>query len=103
MSLYFSESRVQSVGVVRNVHLLLPHQLPVVPVDGPVVHVELVRGPHAVGSGARVVVGDVGGAADPALAGVVEPGAAVLFHLVEGLVDQKNAASQAGRAQSPPA
>ncbi len=88
---------MQLVRVVRDVHLLLAHQLPVVAVDRAVEHVELIRGAHAVRGRPRIVVGDVGSAPDPALTRVVEPGAAVLLDLVQGLVHQQDAAGKPRR------
>ncbi len=97
MSLCFSLSLCSCVVVVRDVHLLLAHQLPVVAVGRAVEHVELVRGAHAVGGGAGVVVGDVGRPPHSALAGVVQPRGARLLDLVEGLVHQQDAAGQPRR------
>ncbi len=95
MSLNLTDGILELVGVVGDVDLLLPDQLPVVAVDRAVEHVELVGGAHVVGRGARVVVGDVRGAADAALARVVEPRAARLLDLVERLVHEQDAAGEA--------
>src|SRR5688572_15682460 len=70
---------VERVGVVRDDDLLLADELPVVALGAPVVDVELVGGAQAIGARARVVEGDVRRAAHAALAGIVEPGLAVLL------------------------
>ncbi len=97
MSLNLTRRVLELVGVVGDVDFLLADELPVVAVEGAVVHVELVRGAHRVGGGAGVVVGDVGRAANPTLARVVEPGVAVLLDLVHGLRDQQDAAREPRR------
>ncbi len=66
------------VRVVRDVHLALAQQLPLVAVRGAVVHAEVIVGAQAVGRGARIVVAHVGRQAHAALAGVVGPRAARL-------------------------
>ena len=89
--------RVQAVAVVRNVHLALAHQFPVVTVRCAGEHVVVVRGAQAVRGGARAVVRNLRGAANAALAGVVDPRQARLLHLVQGLVHQQDVTGQARR------
>jgi hypothetical protein len=89
--------RVQLVGVVRDDHFLLADQLPVVALGAAVVDVQLVGGAQAVRGRARVVEGDVRRTAHAALAGVVQPRAAVLLRLVERLVHQQDLAREARR------
>ena len=80
----------QPVGVVRQQHFPLADDVPGVAVGGAIEGVELVVGAQAIGAGAGVVVGHVGGAADAALAGVVQPGPTGFGHLVHGLVHQQH-------------
>ncbi|VVN72473.1 hypothetical protein PS687_05636 [Pseudomonas fluorescens] len=89
--------RIELVAVVGDVHLLLAHQLPVVAVGSAGKHVEVVGGAQAIGRGARPVIGHLRRTAHAALAGVVDPGQARLFHLVEGFVHQQHVARQARR------
>ncbi|MCY1507191.1 hypothetical protein D9M68_414590 [compost metagenome] len=89
--------RPQLVVVVRDVHFLLADQLPVVAIGRAVVQVGVVGGTHAVGGGARAVIGDLRGTAHATLAGVVGPGQARLLDLVDGLVDQRHGTGQARR------
>ena len=92
----FHRAAVQFVGIVGNNDFLFADELPFVAVGSAVIHVELVAGAHAVGGGAGVVIGNIGGAAHAALAGVVDPGVPFFFHLVEGLVGKENGAGLAG-------
>ncbi|OQB88665.1 MAG: hypothetical protein BWX86_02630 [Verrucomicrobia bacterium ADurb.Bin122] len=86
---------VEFVGVVRDDHLPLADELPRVAVGRAAEHVELVGGAEVVGCRAGIVVGNVGGAAHAALAGVVEPAGAFFLHLVERLVDDEDRAGEA--------
>src|SRR5258708_11607811 len=94
--LIFQAVAMELVGIVGDIHFLFAGQLPLIAVGRAVEHVELVGGAHAVGGGAGVVVGDVRRAAHAALAGVVDPGAARLLHLVHRLVHDEDGTGEAG-------
>ena len=85
------------VAVVRDVHLLLANQLPVVAIGGAVVHAEVVVGPQRVGGGAWIVIRHARRQTHAPLAGVVGPGLARVLDLVGVVVDQQDAAGQTGR------
>ena len=90
---------VQLVGVVRHVDLALADEPPVVPVDRPVEHVELIGGAQPVRGSSWVVVGDVRGAPHPTLTRVVGPGVTGLANLVHGLIHQQQIAREPRRRQ----
>src|SRR5690606_26703769 len=84
------------VAVVRNVQLLLAHQSPFVAIRGATERVEVVGGTHAVGRGARAVIGYLRRTAYATLAGVVDPRLARFPDLIERIVNQQHVAGQPG-------
>src|SRR5690554_1868485 len=84
----------QLVRVVRNIHLFFTQQFPVVAIRGTIEHVKVVGGTHAVSRGTWAIIGHLGGTANSTLASVVDPGTSWLFHLIQGLVNQKYVTSQ---------
>ena len=98
---YFRALVGQLEGVVRDVHLLLAQQLPVVAVRRTVPRVELVGRAQALRAVIDVVVGEIGRTAHAALASVVDPRRAGLLDLVHRLVDQEHGAlERCGREEA---
>src|SRR5690554_1126916 len=87
----------QLVGVVRNVHLFLANQFPVVTVRSAVEHVKVIGRTHAVSRGTRTIVSDLRGSTNATLAGVVDPGTTGLCNLVNGFVYQQHVTGQTCR------
>src|SRR5690606_36209795 len=84
------------VAVVGNVQLFLAHEGPVVTIRGATEHVEVGGGAHAVGRGARAIVGHLRCAAYATLTGVIYPRLARLLNLIERVMHQQHVAGQAG-------
>ena len=86
----------QPVAAVRDVHLLLADELPVVAVDRAVEHRHVVVRSRAGGAGIRRVVREVGCEPHAALSRQVLPGAARLLQRVDGVDRQQRLAIAAG-------
>src|SRR5690606_39973865 len=89
----------QLVRVVRNVHFLLADQFPVVTVRSTVVHIQVVRGTHTIGSSTRTIVRHLRSQTYTTLTSVIYPGLTRLFYLIQRFVYQQYVTRQTSRRQ----
>ncbi|MNZ87760.1 hypothetical protein D3C78_1066310 [compost metagenome] len=82
----FQRGRSQAVVVVRNVHLLLADQFPVVAIRSTIEQVAVVRSAHAVRRGTWPIIGNLRCTSHTTLTGVVDPGQTRLLDLIDGFM-----------------